>query len=206
MNKVYISGMITREPIHRMEAGDTPHLILLLGVRHRNRAGESRRETYRVSAWNRTADWARDNLTVGQIVAAQGYLAQHNTKDGQLIIEITAEEFIPSRQTAYQPVRDAAQTEKSDDSDAADCGMPADITDVMTFDDATPAIENTPVRNSTAIDDTSTAAEAVTAKGHNIPAGAGDSSVEAVPVVEAVPAGCVAPAGAVGDSSEALLA
>ena len=107
MNKVFISGMIAYDPIFRKENGDISHFILALGVRHKTRSGETKRENYRVSAWNGTADWAKDNLIAGQIVAVQGYLTQHTSRDGAIITEIAAEEFIPSRQTSFRPAQTA---------------------------------------------------------------------------------------------------
>lgn len=86
---------------------------LLLDVLRR-RAGETRRETYRVSAWNTTALWAKDNLRVGQIVALLGYLTQRTTKDGHSATEIAAEEFIPSLQTSYSNDRSSSPSGAND--------------------------------------------------------------------------------------------
>ena len=59
MNRLYIDGKIASEPVFKMESGEVPHLTFWLGVRHKTRSGETRFEYYRVSAWHRTALWAR---------------------------------------------------------------------------------------------------------------------------------------------------
>ena len=100
MNKFIGSGLIMNIAFREENSG-IPHTIISLGMRHKTRAGETRRETYRVSAWNTTALWAKDNLRVGQIIALLGYLTQRTTKDGHSTTEIAAEEFIPSLQTSY---------------------------------------------------------------------------------------------------------
>ena len=55
MNKVFLSGRIATEPQLRTENGDAAHLALLLSVQHKTRAGEVRREAYRVNAWHDVA-------------------------------------------------------------------------------------------------------------------------------------------------------
>ena len=96
MNRLYIDGMIAGEPVFRMEPGEVPHLTFRLGVRHKTRSGEVRSEYYRVSAWHRTALWARDRLRRGQLVSVAGYLTQRTVRRAEETLhcaEIVAEQF-----------------------------------------------------------------------------------------------------------------
>jgi len=97
MNKVFISGKITQQPVLRMEGGEIPHLMLEVSVGHKKRNGEIRSENYRVSAWNRVAEWGVANLRRGQVIAIQGYLSQ--TSGETVVTEVTAEEFLPAAVT-----------------------------------------------------------------------------------------------------------
>lgn len=92
MNKVYISGKVVQQPLLLME-GETPHLVMTVRVAHKKRNGERRSEDYRVNAWNRVAQWGKDNLEQSQIIALQGYLTQNASNNHAT--EITAEEFLP---------------------------------------------------------------------------------------------------------------
>ena len=97
MNKIFISGMISEMPVIRMEAGDIPHLILFLSVRHRNSSGKTQKEIYRVSAWNNAARWGAEHLHKGQIVGLQGYLTQRKVNAGNIVAtetEIAVDEFL----------------------------------------------------------------------------------------------------------------
>ena len=83
MNRIYIDGKIVSIPTFKMESGEIPHLTLCLCVRHKTRAGETRSETYRVSAWHKTALWAKEKLQRGQdgvfdcsSLVARAYAAQ----------------------------------------------------------------------------------------------------------------------------------
>lgn len=96
MNRLYIDGMITSEPVFKMEPGEVPHLTFRLGVRHKTRSGETRFEYYRVSAWHKTALWAQDKLQRGQIISVVGYLTQRTvqrTEETLRCSEIVAEQF-----------------------------------------------------------------------------------------------------------------
>ena len=112
MNNVSISGYIMDEPELREEQGGIAHLVFNLSVRHKTRAGEIRKESYRVSAWYKTAQWGISNLAKGQLVAIQGYLTQRQVVVGNIVgtsTEIVAEEFLPMRQpTAKEPVLEAS--------------------------------------------------------------------------------------------------
>lgn len=94
MNKVYISGKVVQQSLLMME-GETPHLMMTVRVAHKKRNGERRSEDYRVNAWNRVAQWGKDNLKQGQIIALQGYLTQNASNNHAT--EITVEEFLPLR-------------------------------------------------------------------------------------------------------------
>ena len=143
MNQVNITGMIAYDPIFREEAGGIPHTIMSLRTRHKTRAGEMRKETYRVSAWHRVAQWARDNVAVGQIVTIHGYLAQRKTGDGTFVTEICAEEIVPSVKTAFKPVRRSDETTAADavdsvsaQADPSAAANTAPVADEMTTADA----------------------------------------------------------------------
>ena len=101
MNKLYISGYIHDTPQLRQEQGNIPHFVFNLSVQHRTQTGELRRESYRVSAWHKVALWGAANLAKGQLVAIQGYLAQHQLVAGNIsatTVEIAVDEFFPLRQ------------------------------------------------------------------------------------------------------------
>lgn len=101
MNKLYISGYIQDTPQLRQEQGNIPHFVFNLSVQHRTQTGELRRESYRVSAWHKIALWGAANLAKGQLVAIQGYLAQHQLVAGNIsatTVEIAVDEFFPLRQ------------------------------------------------------------------------------------------------------------
>ena len=101
MNKLYISGYIQDTPQLRQEQGNIPHFVFNLSVQHRTQTGELRRESYRVSAWHKAALWGAANLAKGQLVAIQGYLAQHQLVAGNIsatTVEIAVAEFFPMRQ------------------------------------------------------------------------------------------------------------
>ena len=103
MNKLYISGYIQDTPQLRQEQGNIPHFVFNLSVQHRTQTGELRRESYRVSAWHKAALWGAANLAKGQLVAIQGYLAQHQLVAGNIsatTVEIAVDEFFPLRQPA----------------------------------------------------------------------------------------------------------
>lgn len=97
MNKVFLSGYIMDSPVMRLEANEVSHLTFKLGVQHRTKAGEIRREAYRISAWNASAQWGGTHLTKGQTVGIQGYLTQHQISMGTVSVvatEVAAEEFL----------------------------------------------------------------------------------------------------------------
>ena len=103
MNKVFLSGRIAIEPQLRTENGDAAHLALLLSVQHKTRAGEVRREAYRVNAWHDVALWGAKNLARGQRIGVCGYLTQRQVNAGgisALATEVVAEEILPMNAAA----------------------------------------------------------------------------------------------------------
>ena len=103
MNKVFLSGRIATEPQLRTENGDAAHLALLLSVQHKTRAGEVRREAYRVNAWYDVALWGAKNLARGQRIGVCGYLTQRQVNAGgisALATEVVAEEILPMNAAA----------------------------------------------------------------------------------------------------------
>ena len=103
MNKVFLSGRIATEPQLRTENGDAAHLALLLSVQHKTRAGEVRREAYRVNAWHDVALWGAKNLARGQKIGVCGYLTQRQVNAGgisALATEVVAEEILPMNAAA----------------------------------------------------------------------------------------------------------
>ena len=118
MNKVFLSGRIATEPQLRTENRDAAHLALLLSVQHKTRAGEVRREAYRVNAWHDVALWGAKNLARGQRIGVCGYLTQRQVNAGgisALATEIVAEEILPM----HAP-RDDAAAQESAQSDCAE--------------------------------------------------------------------------------------
>ena len=116
MNRLYIDGMIAGEPVFKMEPGEVPHLTFRLGVRHKTRSGETRDEYYRVSAWHRTALWARDRLRRGQLVNVAGYLTQRTVQRAEETLycaEIVAEQF-----RALKPLGEAKNAPAQENSSA----------------------------------------------------------------------------------------
>ena len=96
MNRLYIDGMISGDPVFKIEGRTVPHLVFRLCVRHKTSSGEMRSEYYRVNAWNKTAVWAQDKLQRGQVISVVGYLTQRNVvySEGTLHnVEIVAEQF-----------------------------------------------------------------------------------------------------------------
>lgn len=103
MNKVFLSGRIATEPQLRTENRDAAHLALLLSVQHKTRAGEVRREAYRVNAWHDVALWGAKNLARGQRIGVCGYLTQRQVNAGgisALATEVVAEEILPMNAAA----------------------------------------------------------------------------------------------------------
>lgn len=103
MNKVFLSGRIATEPQLRTENGDAAHLALLLSVQHKTRAGEVRREAYRVNAWHDVALWGAKSLARGQRIGVCGYLTQRQVNAGgisALATEVVAEEILPMNAAA----------------------------------------------------------------------------------------------------------
>ena len=116
MNRLYIDGMIAGEPVFKMEPGEVPHLTFRLGVRHKTRSGETRDEYYRVSAWHRTALWARDRLRRGQLVNVAGYLTQRTVQRAEETLycaEIVAEQL-----RALKPLGEAKNAPAQENSSA----------------------------------------------------------------------------------------
>ena len=158
MNKLYISGYIQDTPQLRQEQGNIPHLAFNLSVQHRTQSGELRRESYRVSAWHKTALWGAVNLAKGQLVAIQGYLAQHQLVAGNIsatTVEIAVDEFLLLRQPtpadpgtvsgAAQP-GSSAQTPASPalvGSEASPAAVPAEES-YSASQQATPLVEPNP--------------------------------------------------------------
>ena len=103
MNKVFLSGKIVDTVQFRTENSDTAHLTLSLSVQHKTRAGEVRREVYRVNAWHDVALWGAKNLARGQKIGVCGYLTQRQVNAGgisALATEVVAEEILPMNAAA----------------------------------------------------------------------------------------------------------
>ena len=118
MNKVFLSGRISSAVQFRAEGGEAAHLVFMLSVRHKTRAGEVRWEAYRVNAWHDVALWGAKNLARGQKAGICGYLTQKQVSAGgfsALATEIVAEEILPM----HAP-RDGAAAQESAQSDCAE--------------------------------------------------------------------------------------
>ena len=103
MNKVFLSGRISSAVQFRAEGGEAAHLVFMLSVRHKTRAGEVRWEAYRVNAWHDVALWGAKNLARGQRIGVCGYLTQRQVNAGgisALATEVVAEEILPMNAAA----------------------------------------------------------------------------------------------------------
>lgn len=103
MNKVFLSGRISSAVQFRAEGGEAAHLVFMLSVRHKTRAGEVRWEAYRVNAWHDVALWGAKNLARGQKIGVCGYLTQRQVNAGgisALATEVVAEEILPMHMAA----------------------------------------------------------------------------------------------------------
>ena len=114
MNKVYLSGIIAKEPLYRVETGNIPHLILYLGIRFATKSGTINHESYRISAWNEAARWGMDNLKAGQTIVVHGHLVRRKRKDNVVLTEIVADEIVPPRQKSFALV--SASPDSSDNT------------------------------------------------------------------------------------------
>ena len=97
MNKVYLSGLILDEPMLKTEKDGSMHLVFHLGMRHRTKSGEPRKEAYRISGWNRLAEWGSMRLERLQPVCVRGHLTQRTWTNGEqkrTETEVVAQEII----------------------------------------------------------------------------------------------------------------
>ena len=118
MNKVFLSGRISSAVQFRAEGDEAAHLVFMLSVRHKTRAGEVRWEAYRVNAWHDVALWGAKSLARGQKAGICGYLTQRQVSAGgfsALATEIVAEEILPMRAP-----RDGAAAQESAQSNCAE--------------------------------------------------------------------------------------
>lgn len=100
MNKVYLSGLILDEPMLKTEKDGSAHLVFHLGLRHRTKSGEPRKESYRISCWNRVAEWGSTHLERLRPVCVQGHLTQRTWLNGEqkhAETEVVAQEIILSQ-------------------------------------------------------------------------------------------------------------
>ena len=98
MNKVFLSGMIAGTPVLHKHDGGKKQLTFALLVSHRTQAGEERRESYQINAWNSAAIWAHAHLRAGMCVGLQGYLTQKILRGSGVCVtatEVTVEQFMP---------------------------------------------------------------------------------------------------------------
>ncbi len=119
MNKVFLSGRIAEKMDSRLEEGERPHLVLKLNVQHRTKAGELRKESYRVNAWNAVARWGAEHLQKGQVVGVQGYLTQREIRAGYVTAvstEVAVDEFLPMQMAGKEeaPEEEQAAAERAD--------------------------------------------------------------------------------------------
>lgn len=130
MNKVFVSGVVMKTPILKMESGDIPHIQFPIDIRHKSRNGKTHHETYQVNAWYKTALWANSHLSQGQTITIQGYLTQHSCKIGDVyyaFAEITAEEF---------NICCTFKRDENDVSEEVEYSMMEDIESIPSIEDA----------------------------------------------------------------------
>ena len=100
MNSVIISGVVTNITDYNAQP---EHVVLSVRIAHRGREENTNHETYRLNTWNRMAVWAKQKLSVGQVVTLTGYLRQRVVRAYDIpitAIEICATEIVPSRNSA----------------------------------------------------------------------------------------------------------
>lgn len=99
MNKVYLSGEVYDEPVMVNRPDAAPHAVFSLMVSHRSKAGVQQ-ELYRVSAWNRCAEYCGQRLKRGMRIALQGHLSlrpiQLETKLFRAVEVTMTEVFMPA--------------------------------------------------------------------------------------------------------------
>ena len=65
MNKVYLSGIVSKPPVPVGPQEVTTHAAFHLCVSHKTSKGEWRRELYHINSWNAAARWVLQNLKQG---------------------------------------------------------------------------------------------------------------------------------------------
>ena len=101
MNKVYLSGIVSDDPRQVSGAGQAPHTVFSLCVRHKTSANAVKRELYRINAWNANAEFSSERLAKGMKIAVEGYLTQRVFYAGGIPIvsvEVAVDElFLPAK-------------------------------------------------------------------------------------------------------------
>ncbi|MBO5925183.1 MAG: single-stranded DNA-binding protein [Clostridia bacterium] len=76
MNKVFLTGNLSRDPEHRQTASGVSMCTFGIAVQRRfaNADGTREADFFNVTAWRNTADFCANNLTKGKKVAIVGYI------------------------------------------------------------------------------------------------------------------------------------
>lgn len=76
MNKVFLTGNLSRDPEHRQTATGVSMCTFGIAVQRRfaNADGTREADFFNVTAWRNTADFCANNLTKGKKVAIVGYI------------------------------------------------------------------------------------------------------------------------------------
>lgn len=76
MNKVFLTGNLTRDPEHRQTASGVSMCTFGIAVQRRfaNADGTRDADFFNVTSWRSTADFCANNLTKGRKVAISGYI------------------------------------------------------------------------------------------------------------------------------------
>lgn len=113
MNNLILSGVIASDIKNsagvvntNIESANTDHadkknthVTFDICVRHTTKVGKVKKEYFRVNTWNGMAEWAKENLCPGQVIAVNGYLTSRQLTVGDTVVktmEICAKEILPS--------------------------------------------------------------------------------------------------------------
>lgn len=89
VNKVFLSGVVDGRVEEIGREGMAKRVVFDLRVEHKTRAGVVKRESYRINAWNKCAEYCLQNLATGMRVALQGRLSQRILYVGDRPVTLT---------------------------------------------------------------------------------------------------------------------
>jgi len=76
MNHVFLTGVVTSNPIVLSKENESQHVQFVISVSHKNTSGQKRVEKYPIQAWNKIASWSIEHLNIGRMITVSGYLTR----------------------------------------------------------------------------------------------------------------------------------